>query len=84
MKKSVTIADLENALRDLNTQKGFPLAPYKSGTNKANIGNFHLSRAYGGFNVHQIANEAGGVTEPSGGGHVTKRECLARIQSLFN
>ena len=84
MKKSVTIADLENALRDLNTQKGFPLTPYESGTNKANIGNFHLSRAYGGFNVHQIVNESGGITEPGGGGHVTKRECLARINSLFN
>ena len=83
MKNTVTISDLKNALHALNVAKGFETSPYKGNTNKSNIGNFHLSRAYGGFNVHQIANEAGGVTEPSGGGHVTKRECLERINRLF-
>jgi len=80
--KTITILDLKNRLFDLNESKGFATEPYSEGC-KANAGTYHLSRAYGGFNVYQMVNEAGGVNEPAGGGHVTKRECLERINSLF-
>lgn len=86
MKTRITIADLENRLFDLNESKGVATEPYSktsAGAYKANVGNYHLSRAYGGFNVYQMTNDKGGVTEPAGGGHVTKRECLKRINSLF-
>jgi len=85
MKTRITISDLENRLFDLNESKGTPSKPYSpSGTGiKSNVGNYHLSRAYGGHNVHQMVNDGGGIKEPAGGGYVTKRECLERINSLF-
>ena len=85
--KTITILDLESRLFDLNESKGVKTEPYSktsSGAYKSNVGNYHLSRAYGGFNVYKMVNEAGGVSEPAGGGHVTKRECLERINSLFS
>jgi len=85
MKKRITLIDLEDRLFDLNESKGTPKSPYTASCDgiKSNVGNYHLSRAYGGHNVHQMVNDGGGVTEPAGGGHVTKRECLARINNLF-
>ncbi len=85
MKTRIKISDLENRLYDLNESKGFPTEPYsKQGDRyEANKNTFHLSQAYGGYNVHQMVNESGGVREPAGGGYVTKRECLERINSLF-
>ena len=90
MKTRITLSDLENRLFDLNEFKGTPLKPHSpsdTGTAgagiKSNVGNYHLSQAYGGCNVHQMVNDGGGIKEPAGGGHVTKRECLERINSLF-
>jgi len=86
MKKRITLSDLENRLFDLNESRGTPLRPYSPSGDKgfrSNVGNYHLSQAYGGCNVHQIVNDVGGVKEPAGSGHVTKRECLKRINSLF-
>lgn len=85
MKTRVKLSDLEARLFDLNKSKGFPAEPYSKQGNKyeANVNTFHLSEAYDGYNVHQMVNKSGGVREPAGGGHVTKRECLERINSLF-
>lgn len=85
MKTRITLSDLENRLFDLNESKGTPLKPYSPSDKglKSNVGNYHLSRAYGGHNVHQMVNDGGGIKEPAGCGHVTKRECLERINSLF-
>jgi hypothetical protein len=86
MKTRITLSDLESRLFDLNESRGVKTQPYSktnAGTYKSNVGNYHLSRAYGGFNVHQMVNDGGGIKEPAGGGHVTKRECLERINSLF-
>jgi hypothetical protein len=79
-KQIVKIEDLEYQLRRLNTETGSPLNPWHAG--KSCRGNYHLSQAYGGYNVYRMVNEAGGVMEPAGGGHVPKRECLERIKSL--
>tara|TARA_R110002020_G_scaffold393414_1_gene603675 strand:- start:387 stop:647 length:261 start_codon:yes stop_codon:yes gene_type:complete len=85
MKTRITLSDLANRLSDLNELKGTPSKPYSPSNTgiKSNVGNFHLSQAYGGCNVHQMVNDGGGIKEPAGGGHVTKRECLERINSLF-
>ena len=85
MKTRIKISDLENRLFDLNESKGFPTEPYsKQGTKlEANVNTFYLSQAYGGYNVYQMVNKSGGVREPAGSGHITKRECLERINSLF-
>ncbi len=51
---------------------------------RANIGNFHISHAYGGVCLHRMCNEGGGVTAPLGLGHVTKRELWDRMQAFAN
>ena len=75
-----SIAQIQAALYKLNRQTASPLKPYEDG--QAQIGNYHLSQAYGGYNVNRIMNNGGGCTEPAGHGHVTKRECLQRIENL--
>ena len=84
-KKQVLISMIENKLVDLNTRLERPIEPYtKRGDRyRANIGVYHLSACYGGYNVFKMVNEGGGVTEPFGHGHVSKRECYQRIVDNF-
>ena len=50
---------------------------------KSNVGNYHLSCAYGKYTLHQVHNERGGISEPLGSGHIfTKRELFNAI-NLF-
>lgn len=66
-----------NALADwINELTDSPLTPWTAdeGGIKANIGNYHISRAYGGVCLHRMVNTGGGVTCPIFHGHVTKRE----------
>ena len=65
----------------INSLLGMPETPYTR-TNEgfsANIGNFHLSQAYGGYCVHRMCNENGGVSTPIWAGHVSSREAYERI-----
>ena len=66
-----------NAIVDrINRATNSPISPYTKnadGKYTANIGNYHLSFAYGGVCLHRMDNEAGGVRTPLGIGHVTKR-----------
>lgn len=64
----------------LNKITGSPAAPWIDG--KAQIGNFHLSHAYGGVCLHRMHNDGGGVTTPLTGGHISKRE-LAELLSAY-
>lgn len=59
MKTRITLSDLANRLSDLNELKGTPSKPYSPSNTgiKSNVGNFHLSQAYGGCNVHQMVND---------------------------
>jgi hypothetical protein len=50
---------------------------------KANIGNYHISYAYGGASLHRMSNEAGGVSTPIGHGHVPKRELLNQMEAYI-
>ena len=85
MKHTIKLKDLNDLIKNLNDYHGEFPRPWdqQGGQMVANVGNYHLSRAYGGFNVNQMANERGGCSEPAGHGHVSKKECFARIRSLF-
>jgi hypothetical protein len=48
----------------------------------ANIGNYHISGAYGGYCLHRMATEGGGVSDVFSCGHVPARE-LAAIMSAY-
>lgn len=50
----------------------------------ANIGNYHLSGAYGGYCVHQMMNQGGGVTTPICYGHIPKRELFGLLSAFIS
>jgi hypothetical protein len=70
----VTEKQLQAVVDRLNRITGSPMEPYLDG--KAQIGNYHLSHAYGGVCLHRMFNDGGGVSSPLSIGHVPKRELL--------
>ena len=76
----ITEAHLQAKIDRLNRITNSPAEPYTNG--KANIGNFHLSHAYGGVCLHRMHNNGGGCTAPLIGGHVSKRE-LSGLLSAY-
>ena len=83
----ITEKMLQARIDYLNEITGNPAAPYvkdENGKYKAQIGNYHLSHAYGGVSVHQMSNECCGISEPLFSGYGTKRECFDAIYSFIN
>jgi hypothetical protein len=76
----ITEAHLQAKVNRLNKITGSPVEPYTDG--KANIGNYHLSHAYGGVCLHRMYNDGGAVSSPLSTGHVSKRE-LAGLLDAF-
>jgi hypothetical protein len=74
MKQQVTQAQLQAVVDRINRITGSPMQPYTDG--KINIGNYHLSGAYGGVCLHRMHNQGGGVSSPLSTGHIPKRELL--------
>lgn len=77
----ITESQLQAVVDRLNRITGSPMAPYANG--KAQIGNYHISHAYGGVCLHRMHNEGGGVSCPLIGGHVTKRELLGLMHAYI-
>jgi hypothetical protein len=77
--------DLKATADRINTVTGNALESYtKDGTEyKCNIGNYHIDCAYGGYALHQMANEHGGVRDLFGG-HYTKRELYGKMQAYLS
>ena len=76
---------LEKICELINTATGSPLTPYtrtESGL-VANLGNFHLSGAYGGVCVHRMHNQSGGVTEPIWSGHISKGKAEVKMRAYL-
>jgi len=78
----ITESQLQAVVDRLNRITGSPMAPYADG--KAQIGNYHLSHAYGGVCLHRMHNEGGGVSCPIIGGHVPKRELYGLMQAYIS
>jgi|8_EtaG_2_1085327.scaffolds.fasta_scaffold00354_26 hypothetical protein len=80
-----TIKNLEWKIKVLNEHTNNPVETYtvdkKSKDIKANIGNYHLYRAYGSFALHQICNEGGGTTDIFS--LTTKKELYDLISSMI-
>ena len=49
----------------------------------ANIGNYHLSGAYGGYALHRMDTDGGGITDVLRVGHVSKRELYNSMQAFI-
>jgi hypothetical protein len=69
----------------INSAKKTPPAPYEriDGSLVGQIGNFHLSGAYGGVCLHQTMTEGGGVRDVFSCGHVTKRDLYNRMSAYL-
>ena len=83
MQNRVTQSQLQAVVDRINRITGSPMVPYIG--NAAQIGNYHLSGAYGSVCLHRMHNLDGGVSSPLSG-HIPKRELLnlmhAYIQGL--
>ena len=83
----ITKAMLQGMCDRINRQTGAPLEPYtkqEDGTYKANIGNYHLDGAYGGWCIHRMASDGDGVDTPITDGHVSKRELWSLARAYCN
>lgn len=80
---------LENKANFLNRIMHRPEAAYTETIEdgkkryKANIGNYHISYAYGGACLHETATEGGGVHCPVGNYHRPKRELLEAMDNFM-
>jgi hypothetical protein len=73
----ITDKDLQAVVDRINRIMKTPMQPYAkdaSGKMRAQIGNYHLSHAYGGVCLHQMSNASGGVRSILHSGYVPKRE----------
>lgn len=81
----VTIKQLKSVADMLNRMTGNPLEHYAkndAGEWRANVGNFHISQAYGGYCLHQMCNESGGVRDIFSCGHVPARELFGLMHAF--
>lgn len=81
----ITKKQLQSRIETINSILNRPNSPYTQidGKLTANIGNFSLSQAYGGYGVHLMVNENGGVSTPVWHGHITARDAYERLSAFI-
>lgn len=84
MATRITIENLQRAVEALNRLTGNPVDAWKKDNGKhiAQIGNFHLDRAYGGVAVVQHTSEGGGTRTIIERG--TAREVYEKVHAYRN
>ena len=73
----ITNKQLDNLATWINELTNSPITPYRRDENDrlvANVGNYHIYHAYGGVELHRMANEAGGIRVVINSGCTTKRD----------
>lgn len=86
MSARITLANLEAIVKRINMMTNSPLEPYtklKNGKFVANIGNYHLDGAYGGYALHRMDNKGGGVQDVLRVGHVSKPDLYYQLHSFI-
>jgi len=87
----ITTAHLEAQVGILNRMLGRPEATYLADgpmgrgsghSYVAQVGNIHLSSAYGGIELHVMDNESGGV-RTLWTGYCSKREAAGRLSAMI-
>lgn len=83
----ITEKDLQRLCDRINEATGSPMKPWDRAEGedrmRAQIGNYHLSHAYGGVCLHRMHNEGGGVSTPLSGGHEPKRDLYNRMTAFL-
>lgn len=80
----ITIRDLNATVDRINRLTNSPMQPYVNVGDKyvAQIDCYHLSGAYGGYALHRMYNDGGGVSDVFGG-HLPKRELYERMHAFI-
>lgn len=82
----ITISTLQALCDRINLMTQSPAEPYSTGSagpNTANIGNYHLSHAYGGVALHRMMSVGGGIADVLASGHRPKREMLGLMSAYI-
>ena len=81
----ITKKQLIARIETINSILQRPATPYTQVDGKlvANIGNFHLSEAYGGYGVG-LMTDGGGSSDPIWRGHITARDAYDRISAFIS
>lgn len=84
MTNRITRSFLEAKANTINSMTKSPAEPSRmvDGKYRANVGNYHISGAYGGYCLHRMCNEAGGVSDVFDCGHIPARQ-LAALMSAY-
>ena len=96
---TVTKNNLEYLVKQINIVSKNPVETYNKSSFKinllriknpgekynvnSNIGNYHLSGAYGGWKLEQIVNEHGGTKDIFNSGYTTKRELNSQLHAFL-
>lgn len=82
----ITDKHLDALAKRLNTLTNSPQDAYRrdeNGRTRANVGNYHISHAYGGVCLHRMGNEGGGVSTPLSSGHIPKRALYNEMHAFI-
>ena len=84
MSNRITKSNLKGAIQLLNEVTVSPLeysTMNAEGKRVSNVGHYCLSCAYGGYSLHHIANESGGVRDVFSRGYMPARELYNLIHA---
>jgi hypothetical protein len=81
MAQRITDKAIQATVDRINRLTDSPETPY--GAQGANVGNYHVSHAYGGVSLHRMVNTAGGCSDVLRCGHVPKRELYAMLHAFI-
>lgn len=84
--RRITIKNLDSLADHINEVTGSPKSSWtrdEAGKLRSNVGNHHISQAYGGYCLHRMENEAGGVSCPVTDGHIPARDLYERMQAYI-
>jgi hypothetical protein len=81
----ITKKNLQARIETINSILNRPATPYSQVEGKlvANLGNFSLSQCYGGYCVHLMVNDGGGVSTPIWAGHIPARDAYERLSAFI-
>ena len=85
MSNRITVKNLQAVVDRINRELDRPLEPYTKqpdGTYKANLGCYHLDSAYGGYALHCLDNDSGGVRDTLGG-HMPKATLYEALHAFL-
>jgi|SaaInlStandDraft_7_1057024.scaffolds.fasta_scaffold185568_3 hypothetical protein len=83
---TINQAQLEARIALLNSYTNNPERTYtqlKDKSIKSNEGNYHWSGAYGGYALHQVCNEHGGIIDIFDKGHTFTKGQLYHAVNIF-